>query len=104
MKGEQMSSDLIDRLCASIRNHESMDMSDLALFIEGVAQHTFPVDEIETWLRCVHTHGISVAETTALTQGMMNSGAVLEWQGLANVADKHSTGGVGDKMLSLIHI
>lgn len=98
MKGEQMSSDLIERLCASIRNHEPMDMSDLALFIEGVAQHTFPVDEIETWLRCVHTHGISVAETTALTQGMMNSGAVLEWQGLANVVDKHSTGGVGDKM------
>ena len=75
-----------------------MNMSDLALFIEGVAQRTFPVGEIETWLRCVHTHGISVAETTALTQGMMNSGAVLKWQGLANVADKHSTGGVGDKM------
>ena len=98
MKGEQMSNDLIQRLCASIQNNESMEMSDLSLFIEGVAQRTFPVDEIENWLRCVHTHGISVEETTALTQGMMNSGAVLEWQGLANVADKHSTGGVGDKM------
>ena len=98
MKGEQMSSDLIDRLCASIQENEPMKMSDLALFIEGVAERTFPVDEIESWLRCVHTHGISVAETTALTQGMMNSGAVLKWQGLANVTDKHSTGGVGDKM------
>lgn len=98
MKGEQMSGDLIQRLCASIQNHEPMLMSDLSKFIEGVAQRALPVDDIESWLRCVHTHGISVADTTALTQGMMNSGAVLDWQGLANVADKHSTGGVGDKM------
>ncbi len=98
MKGEQMSDDLILRLCASIENHQPMERLELALFIEGVAQRKFPVDEIEKWLRCVHMHGISVAETTALTQGMMNSGAALEWKGLANVADKHSTGGVGDKM------
>jgi len=93
-----MSQDLIERLCASIEKNESMVMSDLARFIEGVAQRQFPVESIERWLRCVHTHGISVDETTALTRGMMNSGAVLEWQGQTNVADKHSTGGVGDKM------
>lgn len=98
MKGEQMSDNLIQRLCASIEAQEPMIMADLTQFIEGVAQRRFPVGDIENWLRCVHMHGISVAETTALTQGMMNSGAVLEWQGLANVADKHSTGGVGDKM------
>ena len=71
---------------------------DLANFIDGVAQRHFPVEDIEKWLRSVHTHGISVDETTALTRGMMNSGAVLEWQGMVNVVDKHSTGGVGDKM------
>ena len=98
MRGETMGQDLIDRLCASIENNEAMVMSDLARFVDGVAQRQFPVDSIERWLRCVHTHGISVDETTALTRGMMNSGAVLEWQGQANVADKHSTGGVGDKM------
>ena len=71
---------------------------DLANFINGVAQRHFPVEDIEKWLRSVHTYGISVDETTALTRGMMNSGAVLEWQGMVNVVDKHSTGGVGDKM------
>ena len=93
-----MGENLIERLCASIKLKESMVMSDLTMFIEGVAQRQFQVEDIEKWLRCVHTHGISVDDTTALTRGMMNSGAVLEWQGLANVADKHSTGGVGDKM------
>lgn len=93
-----MNEDLIERLCASIENNESMAMSDLARFVDGVAQRQFPVELVERWLRCVHTHGISEKETTALTRGMMNSGAVLEWQGQTNVADKHSTGGVGDKM------
>ena len=93
-----MSDDLIQRLCASIQKNESMMMADLSLFIEGVAQRQIPVENIEKWLRSVHAHGISVDETTALTRGMMNSGAVLEWQGPKNVADKHSTGGVGDKM------
>ena len=93
-----MKEGLIERLCASIQKKESMLMSDLTMFIDGVAQRQFPIVDIEKWLRCVHTHGISVDDTTALTRGMMNSGAVLEWQGLTNVADKHSTGGVGDKM------
>ena len=93
-----MNEDLIERLCASIEKNEAMAMSDLSLFINGVAQRQFPVELVERWLRCVHTHGISEKETTALTRGMMNSGAVLEWQGQTNVADKHSTGGVGDKM------
>ena len=93
-----MSDGLIQRLCASIQKNESMMMADLSLFIEGVAQRQIPVEDIEKWLHSVHAHGISVDETTALTRGMMNSGAVLEWQGPTNVADKHSTGGVGDKM------
>ena len=42
-----MSQDLIDRLCASIENNEAMVMSDLARFVDGVAQRQFPVDSIE---------------------------------------------------------
>ena len=84
-----MSEDLIERLCTSIENSESMIMSDLMAFIDGVAERTIPVEGIEKWLRCVHSNGISVDETTALTRGMMESGAVLEWQGEDDVADKH---------------
>tara|TARA_B110000444_G_scaffold126707_1_gene119200 strand:+ start:17125 stop:18447 length:1323 start_codon:yes stop_codon:yes gene_type:complete len=93
-----MSENLTERLCISIENNEVMQSTDLSAFIQGVASRSIPVNEIEMWLRCVHTHGVSVEETTSLTKGMMNSGAVLNWQGLDNVVDKHSTGGVGDKM------
>ena len=93
-----MSKTLVHRMCEAVRKGEKMSLEDLDKFIEGVAQRSISVTLIEEWLKCVHTHGISVEETTALTAGMMNSGAVLSWIGDANICDKHSTGGVGDKM------
>ncbi|MBT6255575.1 MAG: thymidine phosphorylase, partial [Euryarchaeota archaeon] len=93
-----MSKTLVHRMCEAVRKGEKMSLEDLGKFIEGVAQRSISVTLIEEWLKCVHTHGISVEETTALTAGMMNSGAVLSWKGDANICDKHSTGGVGDKM------
>ena len=93
-----MSHTLVERMCDAVRIGEKMDLEDLNAFIDGVARRTLPVELIEAWLKCVHSHGISVEETTALTAGMMNSGAVLSWQDDPNVCDKHSTGGVGDKM------
>ena len=45
--------------------------------------------------------GMTDAETLALTESMRDSGTCLEWGGFPPSADKHSTGGVGDK-LSLI--
>lgn len=93
-----MDSALIQKMCAAIRKGHPLDSLELNAFIEGVAQRTLPISHIEEWLRSVHAHGLSVEDTTALTSGMMNSGAVLNWKGDANICDKHSTGGVGDKM------
>ena len=93
-----MDSALIQKMCAAIRKGHPLDSLQLNAFIEGVAQRTLPISHIEEWLRSVHTHGLSVEDTTSLTSGMMNSGAVLNWKGDANICDKHSTGGVGDKM------
>ena len=91
-------SGVVDRLCASVRKSEPMDASDLATFIGQVAARTLPVESITLWLKAVHKHGISVEDTVTLTEGMMNSGAVLKWDSKRPIADKHSTGGVGDKM------
>ena len=49
-------------------------------------------------------NGISVPETTQLTKGMMLSGSVIDWQDNSLVVDKHSTGGVGDKMSLMLHL
>lgn len=91
-------SDLVMRLCTDIEQGKAMNPVDLQAFINEVAKHGLPVESITQWLKAVHSHGISVPETVALTTGMMNSGAVLDWDQKRPIADKHSTGGVGDKM------
>ena len=91
-------SNLVARLCESINSGTPLNQSDLQLFIDGVATRALPIEAITQWLKAVHTHGISVEDTVALTTGMMHSGAVLSWDDARPIADKHSTGGVGDKM------
>ena len=56
------------------------------------------------WLRAVMTAGMSFEETAALTDVMAASGKQLDWSRItAPLADKHSTGGVGDDV-SLIAV
>ena len=88
----------ITNLISSVESKEMMNLEHLTEFIKGVANHSIPVEMIEKWLKAVHSHSISVKETTILTKEMMHSGAILEWDDKKMVVDKHSTGGVGDKM------
>ena len=93
-----MDIEAISNLISSVESGEMMDLEQLTEFIRGVANHSIPIEMIEKWLKAVHSNSISVQETTILTKEMMNSGAVLEWDDNQMVVDKHSTGGVGDKM------
>ena len=77
---------------------EVMDSELLKSFIESVASRNVEISLVEQWLKVVHKHGISVSETTQLTKGMMLSGSIIQWEDNSLVVDKHSTGGVGDKM------
>ena len=88
----------IAKLISAVESKEMMNLEHLAEFINGVANHSIPVEMIEKWLKAVHSHSISVKETTILTKEMMHSGAILDWPNKKMVVDKHSTGGVGDKM------
>jgi thymidine phosphorylase len=93
-----MKNEEITNLISSVQSGEMMDLEQLSEFIRGVANHSIPVEMIEKWLKAVHSNSITVEETTILTREMMNSGAILEWEDNQLVVDKHSTGGVGDKM------
>ena len=75
----------------------SEDIRDL---VEGVVDGSISDENLTSWLKQVHSEGISDAETISLTEAMRDSGEILSWNSTFSelVVDKHSTGGVGDKV------
>jgi pyrimidine-nucleoside phosphorylase len=52
-----------------------------------------------SWAMAVYLRGMTVAEIAALTEHMLHSGVTFEWPaGESPKVDKHSTGGIGDKV------
>jgi len=74
--------------------------ADIGRFVEGVTNDSLTDDEVVAWLRGVFENGLDSAQTVALTEAMRDSGEILEWPAdwAHLVVDKHSTGGVGDKV------
>ena len=88
----------VAKLISNINSHQEMDQKLLDEFVKSVATRNIDIESVKHWLKAVHSNGISVSDTTQLTKGMMESGAIIEWDDNSLVVDKHSTGGVGDKM------
>ncbi len=81
------------------RNGEALPPDDIAQFIVGFAKGTVSHAQAAAFAMAVYFQDMSMAERVALTLAMRDSGTVLDWSDLDGpVADKHSTGGVGDNV------
>ena len=68
-------------------------------WIRGITDGTVPDYQSAALLMAITLRGMTRDETVALTESMLRSGRVLEWGKLGRpTVDKHSTGGVGDKV------
>jgi pyrimidine-nucleoside phosphorylase len=71
---------------------------ELEAMLGGYVRGEVPDYQIAAWLMAVCWHGMQPQEMTTLTQVMASSGQQLDLSSIGQpVADKHSTGGVGDK-------
>ncbi len=84
------------------RDGQKLDKSDIEFFISGVTTKEIPNYQISALLMAIFYKGMNLEETKDLTYFMLNSGKKLDLSGIKGPKiDKHSTGGVGDK-ISLI--
>lgn len=68
-------------------------------FVSDYLGKRIPDYQVSAWLMAAFLRGLDAAETDALTQALLHSGRVFDWTSLGRPsADKHSTGGVGDKL------
>jgi pyrimidine-nucleoside phosphorylase len=80
------------------RDGRTHDAAELREFIGACARREVPDYQASAWLMAAFLRGLNPAETDALTQAFLHSGRVFDWSRLGVAADKHSTGGVGDKI------
>jgi pyrimidine-nucleoside phosphorylase len=81
------------------RDGKVLTASELADFIAAYTRGDVPDYQMAAFLMATFLNGLDAEEATALTNAMLHSGEVLDLSDLPGIkVDKHSTGGVGDKV------
>ena len=84
------------------REGHALGSAEIRELVEGFTQGAIPDYQMAAFAMAVCCRGMTARETADLTDAMMRSGVTVDWSALPlPTADKHSTGGVGDK-LSLV--
>lgn len=94
-----MSAFNVPALIARKRDGHALTTEEIIEFITRVVRKDVPGEQIGAMLMAIFLKGMAPHETIALTKALQNSGEVLSWPEYPGmVVDKHSTGGVGDKI------
>ncbi len=81
------------------REGDALSKGEIEFLVKGYVSGEIPPYQISSWLMAVYFRGMSFEETGFLTRAMIGSGKVFDLSSLAGpLVDKHSTGGVGDKV------
>ena len=86
-------------LIAKKRDGEALTPDEIGIFVEAAATGSAPEPQLASMLMAIFIRGLDTSERTAYALSMMRSGVELSWDHLDRpTVDKHSTGGVGDKV------
>ncbi len=87
------------------RDGGELSAEQIQYLVDGLADDSLPAEQVSALAMAIFLNSMSFDEAGKLTLAMAASGTVLDWsaEGLGGpVVDKHSTGGVGDKVSFLL--
>lgn len=81
------------------RSNQILNQEEIKFFVEGITSGEIMDAQAASLTMAIFLNGLNLDETVSLTLAMRDSGDVLDWSDLKGpVVDKHSSGGVGDKV------
>lgn len=81
------------------RDGEKLSKEEIDFFIDGYTKEKIPDYQMSAFLMAIFLNGMDIDETANLTLSMMRTGKTLDLSSVPQIkVDKHSTGGVGDKV------
>ncbi len=89
-------------IIAKKRDKKELSKEEIEYFITGYTNGEIPDYQAAALVMAIYLNGMSMEETTNLTLAMAHSGDILDLSDLGIVVDKHSTGGVGDKITLIL--
>jgi len=90
-------------IIAKKRDSHELSKEEIYYFVTEYVKGTVTDYQASALLMAMYINGINKTETTALTLSMAKSGEILDLSEISsNIVDKHSTGGVGDKITIIL--
>lgn len=87
------------KLIEKKRDGFELNTQEIEWFVEGTIKNKIDDCQLSAMLMAIYFNGMSDSETFSLVNSMVNSGEKFKFNKIGNyVADKHSTGGIGDKI------
>ena len=84
------------------RDNKELSKEEIYYFIDEYTKGSITDYQAAALVMAIYINGMNKRETTDLTLAMANSGDILDLSELGTIVDKHSTGGVGDKVTLIL--
>ena len=88
----------VAQIIAEKRDGKSLDEEQIGFLVNGYADQSVPDYQMAAFAMAVFFQGMTLEETTVFTRCMLQSGDQMKWSDSVPSVDKHSTGGIGDKI------